>query len=31
MLFTVKIVTPEQFRTWIAQQQATQNASGGTQ
>jgi cytochrome c oxidase subunit 2 len=31
MLFTVKIVTPEQFRTWIAQQQALQNASGGTQ
>jgi cytochrome c oxidase subunit 2 len=31
MLFTVKIVTPAQFRTWIAQQQALQNASGGTQ
>jgi cytochrome c oxidase subunit 2 len=31
MLFTVKIVTPAQFRTWIAQQQSLQNASGGTQ
>ena len=32
MLFTVKIVTPAQFKTWIAQQQATQKiASGSTQ
>ena len=31
MLFTVKIVTPAQFRTWITHQQALQNASGGTQ
>jgi len=31
MLFRVKIVTPAQFRTWIAGQQALQNASGGAQ
>jgi cytochrome c oxidase subunit 2 len=32
MLFTVKIVTPAQFKTWIAQEQATQKtASGSTQ
>jgi cytochrome c oxidase subunit II len=32
MLFTVKIVTPAQFNTWIAQEQATQKtASGSTQ
>jgi cytochrome c oxidase subunit II len=32
MLFTLKIVTPAQFQTWIAQQQATQKtASGSTQ
>jgi len=32
MLFTVKIVTPAQFKTWIAQQQAIQKtASGSTQ
>jgi cytochrome c oxidase subunit II len=29
MLFTVKIVTPAQFRQWIALQQAQQTASGG--
>jgi len=31
MLFTVKIVTPAQFRKWIASQQALQTASGGAQ
>jgi cytochrome c oxidase subunit II len=32
MLFTLKIVTPAQFKTWISQQQAIQNsASGSTQ
>jgi cytochrome c oxidase subunit 2 len=32
MLFTLKIVTPAQFKTWIAQQQAAQKtASGSTQ
>jgi cytochrome c oxidase subunit II len=32
MLFTLKIVTPAQFNTWIAQEQATQKtASGSTQ
>lgn len=32
MLFTVKIVTPAQFKTWIAQEQASQKtASGSTQ
>jgi len=32
MLFTLKIVTPAQFQTWIHQQQAVQNtASGSTQ
>jgi cytochrome c oxidase subunit 2 len=32
MLFTVKIVTPAQFKTWVAQEQATQKiASGSTQ
>jgi cytochrome c oxidase subunit 2 len=31
MLFTVKIVTPAQFRAWIAAQQALQTASGGAQ
>ncbi len=32
MLFTLKIVTPAQFKTWITQEQAVQNtASGSTQ
>jgi cytochrome c oxidase subunit 2 len=32
MLFTLKVVTPAQYKTWIAQEQATQNiASGSTQ
>jgi cytochrome c oxidase subunit 2 len=32
MLFTLKIVTPAQFKAWISQQQAIQNsASGSTQ
>jgi cytochrome c oxidase subunit II len=31
MLFTVRIVTPAQFRQWIALQQAQQTASGGAQ
>jgi cytochrome c oxidase subunit II len=31
MLFTLKIVTPQQFRQWITTQQALQNASGGAQ
>jgi heme/copper-type cytochrome/quinol oxidase subunit 2 len=31
MLFTLKIVTPQQFRQWITTQQAMQNASGGAQ
>jgi cytochrome c oxidase subunit 2 len=32
MLFTLKIVTPAQFKTWISQEQAIQNtASGSTQ
>lgn len=31
MLFTLKIVTPAQFRTWIHQQQALQSAPGGAQ
>jgi len=32
MLFTLKIVTPAQFKTWIAQQQSVQKtASGSTQ
>ncbi len=31
MLFNFKIVTPAQFRRWIAAQQALQNASGGAQ
>jgi len=31
MLFTVKIVTPAQFREWITAQQASQTASGGAQ
>jgi cytochrome c oxidase subunit II len=31
MLFTVKIVTQAQFRTWIAAQQAQETASGGAQ
>jgi cytochrome c oxidase subunit 2 len=30
MLFTVKIVTPAQFQTWITQQQAAQATSGGS-
>lgn len=29
MLFTLKIVTPQQFQQWIANQQALQTASGG--
>jgi cytochrome c oxidase subunit 2 len=31
MLFTIKIVTPAQFRTWIHRQQALQSSSGGVQ
>jgi cytochrome c oxidase subunit 2 len=31
MLFTLKIVTPQQFRQWISTQQALQKASGGAQ
>jgi len=31
MLFTLKIVTPQQFRQWITTQQALQNAPGGAQ
>ena len=32
MLFTLKVVTPAQFKTWIAQEKATQKiASGSTQ
>ena len=31
MLFTIKIVTPAQFTSWITTQQAQQNASGGAQ
>ena len=31
MLFRVRIVTPVQFKQWIAAQQARQNASGGAQ
>jgi len=31
MLFTLKIVTPEQFQQWITQQQNQQLASGGVQ
>jgi cytochrome c oxidase subunit 2 len=32
MLFTVKVVTPAQFKTWVAQEQTTQQiASGSTQ
>jgi cytochrome c oxidase subunit 2 len=31
MLFTVKIVTPAQFQSWVKTQQAQQNASGGAQ
>ena len=31
MLFTLKIVTPQQFRQWITTQQALQKASGGAQ
>jgi hypothetical protein len=32
MLFTLKIVTPAQFKLWITQQQAAQKtASGSTQ
>jgi cytochrome c oxidase subunit 2 len=31
MLFTVKIVTPPQFKHWIKTQQMLQNAAGGTQ
>jgi cytochrome c oxidase subunit 2 len=30
MLFTLKIVTPAQFKTWIAQQQAAQKTSSGS-
>jgi cytochrome c oxidase subunit 2 len=30
MLFTVKIVTPSQFQTWIAQQKALQSTSAGS-
>jgi heme/copper-type cytochrome/quinol oxidase subunit 2 len=29
MLFTVKIVTPAQFHTWIAAQQHSQTKSAG--
>jgi heme/copper-type cytochrome/quinol oxidase subunit 2 len=32
MLFTLKIVTPAQYQSWISQQQAVQkSASGSTQ
>jgi heme/copper-type cytochrome/quinol oxidase subunit 2 len=31
MLFTLKIVTPEQFQQWITEQQNQQLASGGVQ
>jgi heme/copper-type cytochrome/quinol oxidase subunit 2 len=31
MLFTVKIVTPAQFKHWIKTQQMLQDAAGGTQ
>ncbi len=31
MLFTLKIVTPQQFQQWITTQQALQKASGGAQ
>jgi len=31
MLFTIRIVTPAQFRTWIHKQQALQSSSGGVQ
>jgi len=31
MLFTVKIVTPAQFKKWVTSQQALQTASGGVQ
>ena len=31
MLFRIKIVTPAQFTAWITNQQAKENASGGTQ
>ena len=31
MLFTLKIVTPQQFRQWITTQQALQNSAGGAQ
>jgi len=30
MLFTLKIVTPAQFQTWIAQQQAAQSTASGS-
>jgi cytochrome c oxidase subunit 2 len=31
MLFTLKVVTPQQFRAYMAQQQAAQSSSGSTQ
>ena len=31
MLFTLKVVTPQQFQTYMAQQQAAQSSSGSTQ
>jgi cytochrome c oxidase subunit II len=31
MLFTVRIVTPAQFRAWVSAQQRMQNATGGVQ
>ena len=31
MLFTLKVVTPQQFKAYIAAQQAMQNSSGSTQ
>jgi heme/copper-type cytochrome/quinol oxidase subunit 2 len=30
MLFTLKIVTPAQFNTWIAQEQASQKTASGS-
>jgi heme/copper-type cytochrome/quinol oxidase subunit 2 len=30
MLFTLKIVTPAQFNTWIAQEQANQKTASGS-
>jgi heme/copper-type cytochrome/quinol oxidase subunit 2 len=31
MLFTLKVVTPQQFKAYMAQQQAAQSSSGSTQ